>query len=85
MRYRADKTGAPISILGFGCMRFTRSAGSIDEAKAEREILAAVERVLKAGKKSFAERCREFALANFDMEKNIRATYELYRELLNKE
>ena len=43
MRYRTDKTGAEISQLGFGCMRFTRSAGSIDEKKAEREILAAVE------------------------------------------
>ena len=43
MRYRPDKTGAPISQLGFGCMRFTRSGGAIDYAKAERELLAAVD------------------------------------------
>ena len=41
MLYRSDRRGDPISQLGFGCMRFTRSAGSIDYAKAEREILAA--------------------------------------------
>ena len=27
MQYRKDKYGNPISILGYGCMRFTRSAG----------------------------------------------------------
>ena len=43
MLYRPDRYGNPISQLGFGCMRFTRSGGGIDLAKAEREILAAVE------------------------------------------
>ena len=42
MLYRPDRYGHPISQLGFGCMRFTRSSGAIDYAKAEREILAAV-------------------------------------------
>ena len=43
MLYRKDRYGDPISQLGFGCMRFTRSGGGIDYAKAEREILAAVD------------------------------------------
>ena len=43
MRYRPDKHGAQLSQLGFGCMRFTRSGGAIDYAKAEKEILAAAE------------------------------------------
>ena len=43
MRYRSDRYGSPISQLGYGCMRFTRSGGSIDYAKAERELLAAVD------------------------------------------
>ncbi len=43
MLYRTDKQGNRISQLGFGCMRFTRSGGGIDYAKAEREILAAAE------------------------------------------
>ena len=43
MRYRSDKYGAQLSQLGYGCMRFTRAGGSIDYAKAERELCAAVE------------------------------------------
>ena len=41
MQYRNDKHGEPISLLGFGCMRFTTSMGAIDIDKAEKEILAA--------------------------------------------
>ena len=41
MQYRKDKYGNDVSILGFGCMRFTRKGTEIDLAKAEAEILAA--------------------------------------------
>ena len=41
MQYRKDRQGTELSILGYGCMRFTQKAGSIDMPKAEREILAA--------------------------------------------
>lgn len=41
MQYRNDKYGNPISVLGFGCMRFTQIAGKIDIAKAEKEIMEA--------------------------------------------
>ena len=41
MNYRKDKYGNDISILGYGCMRFSRSAGRIDMDKTEREIMAA--------------------------------------------
>ena len=41
MQYRKDKYGAELSILGFGCMRFSKKGGSIDIDKAEREILCA--------------------------------------------
>ncbi len=41
MQYRNDKHGEPISLLGFGCMRFTTNMGAIDIDKAEKEILAA--------------------------------------------
>ena len=43
MNYRNDKNGQPISILGYGCMRFSRKGPAIDYEKAEREILRAVE------------------------------------------
>ncbi len=42
MLYREDKHGDKVSELGFGCMRFTRSAGNIDLDKAEQELLEAV-------------------------------------------
>lgn len=39
MRYRkAGDTGLEVSQLGFGCMRFTRTGGRIDQEKAEREL-----------------------------------------------
>ena len=41
MQYRKDRRGEALSILGFGCMRFSRKGGSIDIDEAEREILAA--------------------------------------------
>ena len=43
MQYRKDKHGDPLSVLGFGCMRFTKKGGGIDLEKAEREIMAAYE------------------------------------------
>lgn len=41
MQYRNDKYGNQISILGYGCMRFTKKSGKIDIAKAEQEIMQA--------------------------------------------
>jgi predicted aldo/keto reductase-like oxidoreductase len=41
MEYRRNRNGEPISILGYGCMRFTTRAGSIDINKAEKEIMEA--------------------------------------------
>jgi predicted aldo/keto reductase-like oxidoreductase len=42
MQFRNDKKGNPISILGYGCMRFTRSGGRIDLDKAEKELMSAI-------------------------------------------
>ena len=43
MLYRENKKGDKLSILGFGCMRFPRSGGKIDEEKTEKLILSAYE------------------------------------------
>ena len=43
MQYRNDKYGNPISILGFGCMRFPQTLGKIDMAATEELLLHAVE------------------------------------------
>ncbi|MCQ2589378.1 MAG: aldo/keto reductase [Treponema sp.] len=44
MIYRKDKHGVEISQLGYGCMRFSRKGNSIDFEKAEKEVLAAIEK-----------------------------------------
>ncbi len=41
MQFRKDKTGEPLSVLGYGCMRFSRKRGSLDYEKAEKELLLA--------------------------------------------
>ncbi|MBR2762252.1 MAG: aldo/keto reductase [Solobacterium sp.] len=41
MQYRNDKYGNPLSILGFGCMRFSKKGNAIDIDKAEKEIMTA--------------------------------------------
>ena len=41
MQYRNDKYGTPLSILGYGCMRFTRKGNGIDIDKAEQELMTA--------------------------------------------
>lgn len=44
MQYRSDKHGQPLSILGFGCMRFARTrTKQIDMAATEKQLLAAIE------------------------------------------
>lgn len=42
MKYRKNKAGEEISILGYGCMRFSRKGNSIDVDKAEQEIMEAI-------------------------------------------
>ena len=41
MQYREDKYGNPLSVLGFGCLRFPQKAGKIDLEETEREIMEA--------------------------------------------
>lgn len=43
MQYRKDKYGNDISMLGYGCMRFTKKGTGFDFEKAEREIMKAYE------------------------------------------
>ena len=43
MQYRKNKNGADISLLGYGCMRFTRKGNAIDLEKAQKELAHAIE------------------------------------------
>lgn len=42
MQYRKDKKGNDISVLGYGCMRFSRKGNGIDIDKAEKEVMTAI-------------------------------------------
>ena len=42
MQYRKDKHGEELSILGYGCMRFSRKGSGVDIDKTEQELLAAI-------------------------------------------
>ncbi len=42
MKYRTDRYGNKLSVLGYGCMRFTQVAGITDMKKTEKEIMAAI-------------------------------------------
>ena len=45
MQYRLDeRSGNKLSVLGFGCMRLSRGATGIDQKKAERLILRAIDK-----------------------------------------
>ncbi len=46
MQYRKGCDGEDISILAYGCMRFTKKSGKLDLEKAEREIMEAIDRGL---------------------------------------
>lgn len=41
MKYRNDKYGNPLSVLGFGCMRFQKKVGRIVMQECERQIMEA--------------------------------------------
>ena len=43
MQYRNGRHGERLSVLGYGCMRFSKNGASIDIDKAEKEILEAYE------------------------------------------
>ncbi len=43
MQYRNMKDGTQVSILGYGCMRFSSSGGRINIDKAEKEVMLAIE------------------------------------------
>lgn len=44
MLYREiGKTGDKVSVLGYGCMRFPKKDGKIDEARTEKQVISAIE------------------------------------------
>lgn len=72
MVYREDKYGNKISVLGYGCMRFTQKAGKIDLKKAEQEIMSAYNKGVNYYDTAYIYPGSEAALGEILSRNNIR-------------
>ena len=72
MRYRKDRYGNELSQLGYGCMRFTSKGARIDFAKAEREVLYAIEHGINYFDTAYAYAGNEECLGRILAENNVR-------------
>ena len=72
VQYRQNKYGEPISILGYGCMRFTRKGSGIDLDKAEKELLLAIEKGVNYFDTAYIYPGSEAALGTILSRNNIR-------------
>ena len=72
MKYRKDRYGNEISQLGYGCMRFTSKGAKIDHAKAEREVLYAIEKGVNYFDTAYAYPGSEECLGRILAENNVR-------------
>ena len=68
MQYRKNN----ISILGYGCMRFTTKAGKIDLEKAEKEVLTAIENGVNLFDTAYIYPGSEDALGKIIAKNNLR-------------
>ena len=66
MQYRVNpKNGQSLSALGYGCMRFTRKGGGIDQEKADKELTRALELGVNYFDTAYAYSGSEEALGKF--------------------
>lgn len=72
MKYRKDKYGNELSQLGYGCMRFTSKGSKIDHAKAEHEIMHAIEKGVNYFDTAYAYAGSEECLGRILAENNVR-------------
>ncbi|MBP5357502.1 MAG: aldo/keto reductase, partial [Clostridia bacterium] len=72
MQYRKDKYGKDLSILGYGCMRFSKKGGGIDVDKAEKEILKAYENGVNYFDTAYVYSGSEAALGEILSRNNLR-------------
>ncbi len=73
MQYRVNpKNGDSLSALGFGCMRFTRHGGGIDQEKANREMKLALDLGVNYFDTAYVYPGSEVCLGNFLREYDCR-------------
>ena len=72
MKYRNNRNGEPISILGYGCMRFTTNGRGIDIDKAEKELMEAYNQGVNYFDTAYVYSGSEAALGEILERNNIR-------------
>ena len=80
MKYRKGAGGEEVSILGYGCMRFTKKGTSIDQKKAEEELLYALENGVNYFDTAYIYPGSEVALGKF-MAKGYRSQMKVATKL----
>lgn len=72
MKYREDKYGNKLSVLGFGCMRFKKKVGRIQMLETERQIMAAFNNGVNYFDTAFIYPGSESAIGEIFEKNNIR-------------
>ena len=81
MQYRNDRNGSPISLIGYGCMRFSKKGGAIDLEKAEKEIMRAYELGINYYDTAYTYPGSEEALGKILEKNNIRKNVKIATKL----
>ena len=81
MQYRQDRYGNPISLIGYGCMRFSKKGNSIDYEKTEKEILHGIESGINYYDTAYAYPGSEETLGRILAENNVREKVNIATKL----
>ncbi|MBE5860671.1 MAG: aldo/keto reductase [Butyrivibrio sp.] len=81
MKYRKNRVGEDMSILGYGCMRFTKNGTQIDIDKAEKEILLAYEKGINYYDTAYIYPGSEAALGEILERNNLREKVNIATKL----
>ncbi len=82
MQYRNNpKNGDALSVLGYGCMRFTRSGGQVDQKKANEEMKRALDSGVNYFDTAYVYSGCEVALGNFVKEYDCRDKIKIATKL----
>ena len=81
MKYRTNKSGEEISVLGYGCMRFTHKGSGINIDKAEKEIMKAYENGVNYFDTAYIYSGSEAALGEILSRNNIREKINIATKL----
>ena len=81
MKYRKDRRGEEISVLGYGCMRFSRKGAAIDIDKAEREIMSAYAAGVNYYDTAYTYPGSEAALGEIVSRNNLRQSIKIATKL----